>query len=86
MQPVFKGSTLNSVLALSLIKRNPHLARDARAPVQNAAPARRHWGSNGTRAGSDIRYGQRWTKPPLADPFQPRLVAGVRCLIVTFDN
>src|ERR1700684_3347091 len=57
MQPVFKGSTPNSVLALSLIKGNPHLACDARARVQNAAPARRHWGSNGTRTGSDIRKG-----------------------------
>jgi hypothetical protein len=62
----------------------------APAPMfKNAAPARRHWGSNGTRAGSDIRKRQRWTrwtKPALADPLQPRLVAGVMCLIVTFEN
>ena len=83
-----RGRPSLEVMALS------HIEGVRQLPLASASMFKRGTGpaplgSNGTRAGSDIRKRQRWTmrtKPPLADPFQPRLVAGVTCLIVTLEN
>ena len=80
----FKDLT-EAVLDLPRIKGNSHLGYGADLKRH---PARGHWGSNGARAGPDIRRAWRGNvdRATPADQCQPRLVAGAMCLLVTFEN
>ncbi len=87
--PSSKVRRPGAVLALSLIEGNPHLAL-APAPMFKMRHRPGAIGEAMARGPGLLSAkdgaGQCGMKPPLADPFQPRLVAGTPCLVVTFEN